>query len=85
MMLGSKAPNYDAHGLRRVASPLGFRATHLRFTSVVAKRVPLALSNPQSYPIFAYRGMYIPLLCSYRGGFQGLPPLMSKLTWIQTF
>lgn len=28
MMLGSKAPNYDAYGLRRVASPLGFRATH---------------------------------------------------------
>ena len=28
MMLGSKAPNYDAYGLRRVASPLGFRAMH---------------------------------------------------------
>lgn len=28
----------------------------------------------QSYPIFAYRGIYIPLLCSYRGGSQGLSP-----------
>ena len=28
----------------------------------------------QSYPIFAYRGIIIPLLCSYRGGSQGLSP-----------
>ena len=40
MMLGSKAPNYDAYGLRRVASLFRFRC--------------YALS--QSYPIFAYRG-----------------------------
>ena len=26
------------------------------------------------YPIFAYRGIIIPLLCSYRGGSQGLSP-----------
>ena len=26
----------------------------------------------QSSPIFAYRGIIIPLLCSYRGGSQGL-------------
>ena len=29
---------------------------------------------PQFYPIFAYRGIVIPLLCSYWGGFQGLSP-----------
>jgi len=48
MMLGAKAPNYDAYGL--------FRASHSH--------------NPP--PIFAYRGIIIPLLCSYRGGSQGL-------------
>ena len=31
-------------------------------------------STEQSYPIFAYRGIIIPLLCSYRGGAQGLSP-----------
>ena len=28
--------------------------------------------RPQFYPIFAYREAYAPLLCSYRGGSQGL-------------
>ena len=28
----------------------------------------LRYALPQSYPIFAYRGIIIPLLCSYRGG-----------------
>ena len=27
-----------------------------------------------SYPLFAYRGIIIPLLCSYRGGSKGLSP-----------
>ncbi|EDY32304.1 hypothetical protein RUMLAC_01929 [[Ruminococcus] lactaris ATCC 29176] len=27
-----------------------------------------ATALPQSYRIFAYRGIIIPLLCSYRGG-----------------
>ena len=30
------------------------------------------LALPQSAPVFAYRGIIIPLLCSYRGGSQGL-------------
>ena len=33
---------------------------------------------PQSYPIFAYRGIIIPLLCSYRGGSQGLSPTYER-------
>ena len=40
----------------------------LRSASVGAKHVPLAHSTP----VFAYRGIIIPLLCSYRGGSQGL-------------
>ena len=58
MMLGSKAPNYDAYGLRRVASPLGFRAMHSH--------------NPTQYSHIV-------------AGPKVFPPLMSKLTWIQTF
>ena len=30
---------------------------------------------PQSYPLFAYREAYAPLLCSYRGGIRGLSEL----------
>ena len=66
MMSGAKAPNYDTYGL--------FRATRLRSTPVVAKRVPLALSNPQSCPKFGYRVAYAPLLSSCWGGSQGLSP-----------
>ena len=33
-----------------------------------------ATALPQSYRIFAYRGIIIPLLCSYRGGSKGLSP-----------
>ena len=40
----------------------------LRSASVGAKHVPLAHSTP----VFAYRGIIIPLLCSYQGGSQGL-------------
>ena len=32
------------------------------------------LRTPTIPPIFAYRGIYIPLLCSYRGGSQGPSP-----------
>ena len=39
----------------------------------------------QSYPIFAYRGIIIPLLCSYQGGPKVFHPPMSKHTWFQTF
>ena len=47
-----------------VALPQSF----LRSAPVGAKHVPLAHSTP----VFAYRGIIIPLLCSYRGGSQGL-------------
>jgi len=63
MMWVSKVPNYDAYGL--------FRALHSHnpfYAPVGAKHVPLAHSTP----VFAYRGIIIPLLCSYRGGSQGL-------------
>lgn len=33
-----------------------------------------AAHSHNSPPIFAYRGIIIPLLCSYRGGSQGLSP-----------
>ena len=36
----------------------------------------------QFYLIFAYRGIVIPLLCSYCGGFKVFHPPMSKLTWV---
>ena len=37
-------------------------------------RIAPCYALPQSYPIFAYRGIIIPLLCSYWGGSQGLSP-----------
>ena len=45
-----------------------FRAMHLRFTSVVAKRVSLTRGNPQFYPKFGYRGTYAPLCSTLRFG-----------------
>ena len=46
-----------------------FRATHSH--------------NPP--PIFAYRGIYIPLLCSYRGGSQGLSPTYERAHVVRPF
>ena len=37
-------------------------------------RIVPCCALPQSCPIVAYRGIIIPLLCSYRGGSQGLSP-----------
>ena len=37
-------------------------------------RIAPCYALPQFSPIFAYRGIIIPLLCSYRGGSQGLSP-----------
>ena len=45
-----------------------FRAAHLRFTSVGAKRVPLARSTPQFCPKFGYREAYAPLCSTLRCG-----------------
>ena len=55
---------YDARILKVRSTEQSF----LRSASVGAKHVPLAHSTP----VFAYRGIIIPLLCSYRGGSQGL-------------
>ena len=37
-------------------------------------RIVPCCALPQSCPLVAYRGIIIPLLCSYRGGSQGLSP-----------
>ena len=47
--------------------------------SVVAKRLPLAGSNPQSSPIFAIRGTPAPLLAHIGGSHKVIPPPASKL------
>ena len=61
MMLGSK----DAI---RIVPYFVLPQFFLRSASVGAKHVPLAHSTP----VFAYRGIIIPLLCSYLGGSQSL-------------
>ena len=59
MMSGFKKPDFDTYGL--------FRAAHSHFSA------PLR-SVLTPYPIFAYRGIIISLLYSYRCGSQGLSP-----------
>jgi len=41
-------------------------------------RIVSCYALPQISPIFAYRGIIIPLLCSYRGGTQGLSPIYEQ-------
>ena len=60
MMSGSKAPNFDAYGL--------LRATHSHFSAPLRSVLDMCHWHIAPYPIFAYRGIIIPLLCSYRGG-----------------
>ena len=48
-----------------------FRVTVQPYPFISCRIVP-CFALPQSYPIFAYRGISIPLLCSYRSGSQGL-------------
>ena len=65
MMWVSKVPNYDAYGL--------FRALHSHNPFYAPLRSVLNMCHWHiSTPVFAYRGIIIPLLCSYRGGSQGL-------------
>ena len=66
MMSGSKAPDFDAYGL--------FRATHSHVSAPLRSVLNMCHWHIAPYPIFAYRGIIIPLLCSYRGGSQGLSP-----------
>ena len=66
MMSGSKAPDFDAYGL--------FRATHSHVSAPLRSVLDMCHWHIAPYPIFAYRGIIIPLLCSYQGGSQGLSP-----------
>ena len=65
-MSGAKVPDFDAYGL--------FRAAHSHFYAPLRSVLNMCHWHIASYPIFAYRGIIIPLLCSYRGGSQGLSP-----------
>ena len=65
-MSGSKAPDSDAYGL--------FRATHSHVSAPLRSVLDMCHWHIAPYPIFAYRGIIIPLLCSYRGGSKGLSP-----------
>ena len=65
-MLGSKAHNYDTYGL--------FRATYSRVYAPLRSVLNMCHWHIAPYPIFAHRGIIIPLLCSYRGGAQGHSP-----------
>ena len=66
MMSGSKAPDSDAYGL--------FRATHSHFYAPLRSVLNMCHWHIAPYPLFAYRGIIIPLLCSYRGGSKSLSP-----------
>ena len=63
-MSGSKAPDFDAYGL--------LRATHSHVSAPLRSVLNMCHWHIAPYPLFAYRGIIIPLLCSYRGGSQGL-------------
>ena len=45
-------------------------------TSFMITRIVSCFALPQSFPLFAYRGINIPLLCSYRGVSQGHSPTL---------
>ena len=52
--------NYDTYGL--------FRATHSHIYAPLRSVLNMCHWHIAPYPLFAYRGIIIPLLCSYRGG-----------------
>ena len=62
----SKAPDFDTYRL--------LRATHSHVSAPLRSVLDMCNWHIAPYPIFAYRGIIIPLLCSYRGGSQGLSP-----------
>ena len=55
-----------------------FRAAHLRFTPVVAKRVSLTRGNPQFCPKFEYRRTAPCFYSHFGAGHKGIKPLMCK-------
>ena len=65
-MSGSNAPDFDTYGL--------LRATHSHVSAPLRSVLDMCHWHIAPYPIFAYRGIIIPLLCSYRGGSKGLSP-----------
>ena len=70
MMSESKAPDFDTYGL--------LRATHSHVSAPLRSVLDMCHWHIAPYPIFAYRGIIIPLLCSYRGGSQGLSPTYER-------
>ena len=70
MMSGSKAPDFDTYGL--------FRATHSHVSAPLRSVLNMCHWHIAPYQIFAYRGIIIPLLCSYWGGSQGLSPTYER-------
>ena len=56
-MSGSKAPDFDTYGL--------FRATHSHFSAPLRSVLDICHWHIAPSPLFAYRGIIIPLLCSY--------------------
>ena len=65
-MSESKAPDFDTYGL--------LRATHSHVSAPLRSVLDMCHWHIAPYPIFAYRGIIIPLLCSYRSGSKGLSP-----------
>ena len=67
MMSGSKAPDFDAYGL--------FRATHSHVSAPLRSVLDMCHWHIAPYPIFAYRGIIIPLFplisLLYNAGFHG--------------
>ena len=57
---------FDAYGL--------LRAMHSRFYAPLRSVLNMCHWHIAPYPLFAYRGIIIPLLCSYRGGSKSLSP-----------
>ena len=61
-----KSPDFDTYGL--------LRATHYHVSAPLRSVLNMCHWHIAPDPIFAYRGIIIPLLCSYRVGSQGLSP-----------
>ena len=72
-MSGSKAPDFDAYGL--------FRAAHSHVSAPLRPVLDMCHWHIAPYPIFAYRGIIIPLYAHIGAGPKVFHPLMSKLMW----
>ena len=51
---------------------LRYKDVGVKSPQLCCLRIVPCVTLPQSSPVFAYRGIIIPLLCSYLGGSQGL-------------